>query len=105
MKGKIDQNGNLIAFGDYPDGVNLPEHINGGNYFQYRLVDKDWQVIEITPERKQETAKQILSNAYQEIANIIDLTIDEAYDFVKDDLVDKGKVDAAAETGEIVVKP
>lgn len=42
MKGKTDQDGNLIAFGDYPDGVELPDQINGGNYFQYRLINTEF---------------------------------------------------------------
>jgi len=50
---------------------------------------KNWIKIEPIKEEKGIEAKRILDRAYEEIASIIELPIDNAHDFVKEDLVEK----------------
>ncbi|HRH55020.1 MAG TPA: hypothetical protein PLN38_16940 [Chitinophagales bacterium] len=95
-------NGNrIVALGEHADDISVPVpyEITFNNFDRMELVGKDsdninyWQYIHRNKHDKEQEAVQILEKAYAEIAIVTEKTIDEAHDFVKGDLVGKGKVE------------
>lgn len=99
MKITLDKNGVVIKYGIDGD-IEAPEFMNNGNFGLYTKQGEDYLRNE---EAVKEIANATLEQAYSDIAKITDTTVDEAHDFVKEDLVDKGKVDPNDVTGEIEV--
>lgn len=101
--------GRIVALGEHPDDISVPvpDGINFINFDRMMLLDEknpqaieSWQLVEKTTEEKEVEAQQILDSAYSSIATIIGQPVDKALDFVKEDLVEKGKLDIGAETVE-----
>lgn len=92
----------IAALGEHSDKISVPvpDEITFNNFDRMELINdktpediKSWKYVPKTQQEKEEEVAQILEKTYTEIAIVTETTIDEAHDFVKDDLVDKGKVD------------
>lgn len=106
--------GSVINYNPYSIGVIVGDHEiirnsigqlgeKAAEYFDSEItrIEKLGPAV-ITPEQRDATAKAILDAAYAKIATVIELPVDKAQDFVKEDLIERGKVEADS-TGEIEV--
>lgn len=88
MKITIDKNGQVIKYGIDGD-IEAPDFINNSNFGLYLKQGTSYVRNEASVKG---IASAILAQAYSDIAIITEQTIDYAHNFVKDDLIGKGKV-------------